>query len=326
MDLISPDTPEQDFPPFHKTIIVHCAEGWLGPVTDGAFDFFTKLEQHAFSLGWQLLSVAEGSAASQALVDRGGRHLVIGGHARYRPGLLHVAPAYLWGFWYLDPLGTYWQSSIALSDFPKDEISWEAAQYFFDGVTSHMLENNISKRPQPDREGLSAAFATVFCQRIERHWPRSHYLTTEEIIRNTARAAGGGRVYVKPHPDDAPDDVRRIMALCDGDPNLILSDRSIHDLVHASAAVVTQNSAAGFEALMQHKPIVLCAKADFHHATVTARSEDDLRAILRDVGGQTRNVDYHRYLTWFLKHRCLEPQAEDFETRAWTTIMRSVVD
>ena len=135
--------------------------------------------------------VLAGSEASDAALNRGGAHINIGGPARYHPGLLHAAPTYLWGFWYLDDLGVHWQSSIRLSDFPGEALPWDPAQYFFDGVSGHMLEHNVSKLPQPAREGQSPAFAAVFCQDIEDHWPRSHYLTTVEIIRNTARAAGG---------------------------------------------------------------------------------------------------------------------------------------
>ena len=323
MERLSDTASYADLPPAGESVIVHSGPGWMNAIVDGGFDFFTKLESHAASHGRPMSVVLAGSEASEAALNRGGAHINIGGPARYHPGLLHAAPTYLWGFWYLDDLGVHWQSSIRLSDFPGEALPWDPSQYFFDGVAGHMLEHNVSKLPQPAREGLSPAFAAVFCQDIEDHWPRSHYLTTVEIIRNTARAAGGGRVYVKPHPHSDEKTRDKIEDLCKGDPNLMVSDASVHDLIAASAAVVTQNSAAGFEALLQHKPVVLCARADYHHAAVTAKTEDDLRAILRDVGGRTRHVDYHRYVAWFLNHRCFEPQAENFEARAWAKIMET---
>ncbi|MEM7296375.1 MAG: hypothetical protein AAF330_07120 [Pseudomonadota bacterium] len=326
MRQIHAEAAPSDMPAPETSVIVHSSEGWLSSVTEGAFDFFTKLESHALSHGFELWSVALDSRASKAAIDQGGRHLMIGGAARYQPGILHVAPAYLWGFWYMDEVGVHWQSSIRLADFPGDKIVWEEAEFFFNGVSGHMLQNNVSKADQRPRQGQGNAFATVFTQDIEAHWPRSHYLTTHEMIRNTARAAGGGLVYVKPHPYLSAEKRQKVVELCSRDPNLMVTDASVHDLIYASAAVVTQNSAAAFEGLMQHKPIVLCAKSDFYHGAATARSEEELRTILRDVRGQTRHVDYHRYFTWFLKHRCLEPQAEDFEARAWERIMGSVID
>ena len=325
MHILPKDPDDMPLPARERSVIVHCGEGWLSPVADGAFDFFTRLESHAFEQGWELFAVAEGGQTSRLAIERGGAHLMIGAPARYRAGVLHVAPSYLWGFWYLDQVGVYWQSSTRLADFPGESMPWEPCQFFFDGVAGHMLGNNVSKRPQPEREGLQEAVATVFCQEIEGHWPRSHYLTTEEIIRNAARAAGGGIVYVKCHPDQSEVMRGKIEALCEKDPNLRLSEASVHDLVAASGVVITQNSAAGFEALLQHKPVVTCAKADYHHATLTARNEDQLRQMIREAPQTLASFEYHRYVTWFLAHRCLEPQKEDFASRAWARIMDSAL-
>ena len=75
----------------------------------------------------------------------------------------------------------------------------------------------------------------MFCQDIETRVPRQHYLTTDAMIRNAARAAGGGIVYVKPHPQQDSVTRARIDKLAATDPNIRVSDASVHDLIAAEA-------------------------------------------------------------------------------------------
>ncbi|MEM6728815.1 MAG: hypothetical protein AAF618_09965, partial [Pseudomonadota bacterium] len=135
-----------------------------------------------------------------------------------------------------------------------------------------------------------------------------------------ARAAGGGVVYVKPHPYASEAERGRIERFATSDPNIRISDASIHDLVQVSDWVVTQNSAAGFEALMHRAKVVTCGRADYHQATRVARTEDELRAILRGGPGPLEGFEYERFLYWFLSECCLEPQADGFADRAWARI------
>ncbi|OYZ92450.1 MAG: hypothetical protein B7Y01_01745, partial [Xanthobacter sp. 17-67-6] len=80
--------------------------------------------------------------------------------------------------------------------------------------------------------------------------------TLSELV---AREAGGTRVYVKLHPAQRIETAAMVRALARKTGNLVISEASIHDLTQASEMVVTQNSAAGFEALMQRKPVITCA-------------------------------------------------------------------
>jgi len=112
----------------------------------------------------------------------------------------------------------------------------------------------------------------------------------------------------------------RIEKLADGDPNILISEASVHDLIRVSDWIVTQNSAAGFEALLQKKKLITCARSDFHHASAVARSEAELRQILRDGAGRFDGFSYEKYLYWFLSENCLEPQRDDFAETVWSRL------
>ena len=185
-----------------------------------------------------------------------------------------------------------------------------------------MLRENVSNRPQEPRldKPLDPAAATIFCQQNELGPERSHYLTTEQMIRVTARTCAEERVYVKPYPDQTKLARKALIDLVADYPNVVVTDASIHDLTAASHMVVTQNSSAGFEALMQRRCVITCGKSDYWHATLTPKKENDLRDALLYGPEEMAEFPYDKYLYWFLDRNCLEPAKEEFTRRAWARI------
>ncbi|MEL7301942.1 MAG: hypothetical protein AAFM92_16310 [Pseudomonadota bacterium] len=305
-----------------KLLVLHAEDGWIDAVEGGHFDFFTKLEPALKERSVAPVIVTLGSELSKAIMEQNHIHLLLGDRPDYRPNLLHVSPAYLWGFWYLDELGINANSSLRFRNYHPEAVDAGHAEWFFNGVSSWNLERNVSRLPQADRgtEHLEPAQSVIFCQEVEERRPRAHYLTTDQMIRNAARAAGGGIVYVKPHPAQSDGARRRIEHLAENDPNIRISEASVHDLIATSDWVISQNSAAGFEALMQRKKIITCGPSDYHHASLVAHSEEDLRRHLREGAGHFDGFDYQKYFYWFLHDLCLEPQAEGFAERAWARI------
>ncbi|MEL6913948.1 MAG: hypothetical protein AAFP13_05570 [Pseudomonadota bacterium] len=305
-----------------RLLVLHAEEGWIEAVEGGQFDFFTKLAPALAERRVAPVIVLQGSELSTAILQQAHIHLFLGDRPHYAANLLHVAPAYLWGFWYLDELGINANSSIRFRDFHPDAVDAGRAEWFFNGVSSWNLERNVSRLAQPARgaEPLEPARSVIFCQEIEERRPRAHYLSTEQMIRNAARAAGGGIVYVKPHPTQSEGMRRRIDLLADNDPNIRVSEASIHDLIAASDWVISQNSAAGFEALMQRKKIITCGPSDYHAASLVARTEEELRRHLRDGSGHFDAFDHQKFFYWFLHECCLEPQADGFAEKAWARI------
>ncbi len=304
------------------TLVIHAEGDWARSIEAGAHVFFTKLMRQATARGLTTRVVSAGGATSQLLLGQEHVHVMVGGAPGYGPNRLHAAPGHLWGFWYLDEVGSGAHSSIRFARFSADEVDGEKAEYFFNGVTGYMLRENVSKRPQPARDASlpDPAAAVVFCQLIERTGDRLHHLTTEQMVRVAATTAGSRRVYVKPHPD-TPRALRRgLEDMAAGYRNVVVSDASVHDLAGASDVVVTQNSSAGFEALMQKKCVVTCGKSDFWHATLTPKTEDDLRDALLQGRETMATFPFEKYLYWHLDRMCLEPEKPDFAARAWARI------
>ncbi|MDJ0825565.1 MAG: hypothetical protein QNJ16_08690 [Rhodobacter sp.] len=305
-----------------NSLVIHAADGWYDSIKADKFDFFTKLVRHATGQGLATRVVAAEGSAAKLLLEQDDIHIVVGDLPGYGRGRLHAMPTYVWGFWYLDEVGVHWNSSLRFARFCPDEVDFDKAEYFFNGVTGYMLRENVSTIPQEVRmkNPMQDAAAVVYCQEIEGAADRSHYLTTEQMIRITASTCADEKVYVKPHPNQSKLVRKAIMDIAADYQNVVVSDASIHDLTDASRMVVTQNSAAGFEALMQRRCVITCAKSDYWHATLTPKRDGDLREALQFGPEAIADFPFEKYLYWFLDRNCLEPAKDEFVKRAWARI------
>ena len=303
-------------------LVIHAEGSWVKSIREEKFDFFNKLIRHATSKGMTTRIVATEGSASKLLLEQDHINILVGDLPGYGRGQLHAYPSYIWGFWYFDEVGVHWNSSLRFARFCADSIDAEKAEYFFNGVSGYMLRENVSKISQEVRmkNPLKEAAAVIFCQEIEDQFNRSHYLTTEQMIRTTATTCKDELVYVKPHPDQSKSKRKAIMDVAADYQNVTVSEASVHDLNDASRMVVTQNSAAGFEALMQKRCVITCAKSDYWHATLTPKRESDLREALRFGPEAMAEFPFEKYFYWFLDRNCLEPAKEDFAKRAWARI------
>lgn len=296
-----------------RALVIHAGETWYDAIAAGRFDFFPRL---AAAIGLPATLIRAERGASSRLIEMG-RHLnvVIGPRAPVGPGIWHAHPGYLRGFWYLDPSGVNMHSSLVGARFDPAAIDQKSARRFWNGVTGWHLPRNLSKFAQEARVegGLPPATAVIFLQEIERYARPVHWIDSLTMIRT---AAGVGPTYVKLHPAQSEETVAAIRDLADRMPQVMLSTASIHDLAAASDVVITQNSAAGFEALLQKKPVITCARADYHHATLQARSAADLAMAIRTAPAQQAAFPYDRYLFWHHGQHLLEPDQDDFATRA----------
>ncbi|KIC07469.1 hypothetical protein RA19_23905 [Leisingera sp. ANG-M1] len=302
-------------------LIVHATESWYEKLRLGEIDFFEKIAASALDRGHKPLLVHAGSLNSRLALAMDHKHIAVGMRKAQGPGILHAHTSYLWGFWYLDPKGYYWSSSLVDAQFDPGAVDAAEAEYFFNGVSGYMKRENVSKLPQPERgtARLEPAAAAVFLQEIDNFKTPVHYLDSLEMIRNTALAARG-RVYVKLHPAQAEHTKSQVLQLCSDLPNAVVTDANVHDLIEAAAVIVSQNSAVGFEALMHRKPVITCGRTDYHHATLAACTAADLQHCVQNAPRLLRDFPYARYFYWFLGENMLEPQKDEFLDRAWARI------
>jgi len=303
-----------------RTVVVHADAGWNGPVRDGADGFWPKLVGELAHQGIETRLVKARSKPAEILRETGTEHVhvMMGDMPGYRPDTLHVEQGYITGFWYLDEIGVFWNSSLRLSQFCPERVHRGHADYFFNGVTGWMLRENVSKAPQPERMPgmLEPAHAVVFTQEIEGFRNRAHHLTNEQMIRTAAEFDRRRLVYVKMHPRQSKAARRDLMAVAQDYQNVRVSEASVHDLIEAARIVVTQNSGAGFEALMQKKTVVTCAKSDYRHATLTAKTAGDLRDALDYGPDAMEGFPYEKFFYWFLHRNLLEEAKDNFAERA----------
>lgn len=317
----------RNIPAGYKSAIIHAYGSWMTALAENKHDFFTKLSRKLSQQGLSPYLVEGNSRTSRGLLEQPHLHIIVGGPAMYGPGILHAFPSYLWGFWYFDELGHGWNSSLRFARYSSDEVDKEKADFFFNGVTGYMLRENVTKLAQEPRMDapLRLATATIFCQPTDIAHPRHNYLSTEQMIETASTFDKDALVYVKPHPHQSKTNRRRILEICEDYPNVKTTDASIHDLIEASRVVITQNSTTGFEALMQRKPVITCAKSDYWHATLTPRTVGDLRAAI-EFGPETmRDFDFEGYFHWFLELQCLEPSKDNFADRAWARIREKLM-
>lgn len=305
-----------------RSIVIHAKDGWLRSIREDRLDFFSKLIRHATSNGTTTRITTAESPLSKLFLNRHHLNLMVDMPRIQGRNILHVAPSYIPGFWYLDGLGTRARSSLRFAQFCPERIETRKAHWFFNGVTGHMLRENICTQPQPDRlnSPMPKAAVAIFCQDIENDADRSHHLTTEQMLRVTATTLPNEKIYVKPPQKQPKSDRRAIMDLVADYPNICISDASNHDIIAASRTIVTQNSDAGFEALMQKRCVITCAKCDYWHATLTPRTEEDLSEALQYGAEAMADFEYEKFFYWFLDTNCLEPAKEDFSARAWARI------
>ncbi len=296
---------------------MHAESGWIDGISAGKFDFFEKLAEILAAKGVNCGVIPANSPLSRFLSHDTNVHLMAGEFREVGERIFHVMPSYIWGFWYVDPAGVHNNASLGSLPFNPEMIDAAAAKYFFDGVSGHMLRENISKFPQPVRGDMRDAGAVIYLQQVESFNRPSHYLTSEEMISTVSQTLSKERVYVKPHPKTDTARLSEIAKFVGKFKNAEVSNASIHDLTAASRVVVTQYSAAGFEALMQKKPVITCGKADYRHATVTAIYEDELAELLLRSPTKLQDFPYEKYLYWFLHLNCFEPQSEGFEDQIW---------
>lgn len=300
-------------------LCVVAGEGWHDAVARGQFDFFAILAATAAATGLRCCLAADTPGLAGRLAARGHAVVLIGPRKPVGAGILHAHPAYVRGFWYLDPMGVHHAASLATAPFAPERVA--RADWFFDGVAGWNTRENISKFDQPPRSGLPQVDAAFFAQEIEGWKSPVHHLTTAQILAVLGRAARPA--LVRPHPAMSPPGLAALRAGIARWPNLAETQAGVHDIAAAARVVVTQTSAAGFEALMQGARVVTCGATDYARATVVARSPADLAAALATEPWPVAPATARAFFTWFLRDGCLEPAHPDFAPRAWARLRRS---
>ena len=165
-----------------QALVVHADKGWHDHILWGKCDFFEKLGLAAQERGIATFLVRADSLSAPSPLEGPQKRIMVGPRRFRGPNIFHAFPAYIKGFWYLDPQGYFWNSSMMTKQFDPDSVDPDTATAFFSRVSRWRIRNNISQRKQSPATDLPAADVAVFVQDIELYNDPVHHLTTREMV------------------------------------------------------------------------------------------------------------------------------------------------
>jgi hypothetical protein len=256
----------------------------------------------------------EGGVEAAPYYDDGNLHIIDMGRVQ-APGVLNAAISYMPPFWHLDPIGVQAESQIGARNYDAAQVRYAYAAQFFERLRARLVVPRASRRTQVDAvtEFPQGALA-VFLQGNQPHDRGLTYCSTGAMLRAVAAGAQGRAVLVKPHPLALDFDAEIIDAvIADGYP-IHATVANVHDMIAASVATVSFNSAVALEGFLHRKPAILFGPSDFHHFCETVRDPADFpqamaRVLARPTGG------YAQYLYWYFEQNCLNLHAPTFAAR-----------
>ncbi len=245
--------------------------------------------------------------------DDGDLHVLDTGRAR-GPGVLNASIAYLPPFWQLDPAGILAESGIGARVYDRVRGARRRRRPSSSGCASAIRwrggrGGRRKRRSRTCRGGRSRSSCRA-TSRTGRGWPMRPGRDAGGGGHGRGRAAGAGQAA---SPGARP---RRRGDRPRGQAGLPVTPTTanVADIIAASVATVSVNSACALEGFLQRKPAILFGPSDFHHFAHTVRAPGDFPAALaaalaRPPGG------YARFLHWFFVQNCLNVTAADLPAR-----------
>ena len=243
-------------------------------------------------------------------------------HSYGEPGnILRCKESYVPPFYTMDRMGYACFSELAL--FPekfRDEISrqnLDAARAFLSDLSRDLRKANRSKYPQPpqDGAGIDKGYVFVPLQTQNDSVVQGSWIEIRAALECIVAAASeqGLRTVLKRHPLCKSGRISRALSTLERNPDVIISDKSIYDLIPGAEMVIGANSGVLFEALLQDRPVISFAGSDFGVATQQVRSREELAAAI--ARPEPPSLEWRqKFLFWYLRHYCVRAD-DSFQIR-----------
>ena len=268
----------------------------------------------------RVLSTLRDHGASTAILPRdydtlragpvGGHFDLVHNGGLDRGQALNLAPAYLAGFWYADPRGIYFESSITDRPFDPAKVEARHAKPFADDLRRKWVTARKSRHPQPEAvEVFAQGHIAIFLQDWSDPVERARHMTGLDMVRTVVEAAAGRPVVVKPHPRNTARETRKIRQwLTRHHPQVRITQANIHDILQGAAVTVSIASSVALEGMLHHVPAVLFGRSDLHPCAETVRSPAEwppalTRALTRAQAG---DWPFDAFLLWFLRRQNID--------------------
>lgn len=260
--------------------------------------FYRTLASGLRQRGARLTVVQRHNESLQNLLAGPDFHFVHNGAARGQC-VLNCAIAYLAPYFYADPKGIYFESSVTDAVFDAAAQPEVAVERRFNMLRQRYVEPRISRYSQPEaRQSYPSDAIAIFLQDWSEPVARARYMEAREMVQTVIAGCAGRPVLVKPHPRTrGVETVELLHDLAQQHPEVIVTEGNLHDILAASAVCVTISSSVALEAMLHRKPVVLFGRSDLHHCAATVQVPGDWPAALQHA--LETKWPYEAFVYWF---------------------------
>lgn len=228
-----------------------------------------------------------------------------GGLARRQ--VLNTGAAYLPDFYYCDPKGLYFESSINDMEFDLSSVNPGVSDAFLQRLRADYVAPRRSRYDQPrDIADFGAGHIAVFLQDYSQPLAQARYMDAPKMLQAVLNAPFGRRVVVKPHPRNIGPETRGILAALGrmGRPDVVVTQANLHDILRGAAVSVSISSSAALEGMLHAVPAVLFGRSDLHSCATVVQAPEDWPAAY--AAALSRDWPFAAFLHWFLRRQSID--------------------
>lgn len=290
--------------PNAQTVTFYLDDNLRESAEAGTHNFIGRLARVLQEAGLSVSYRPNSSAARRASALRPGYamfHMDEPTHAR----ALTMRRVYHYPFWQIEPTTVRWDWYVARSPFPQDGIDWSEARRF----QTFWRKRLFPEQSQTRRDGF--VYLPLQGRLTEQRSFQS--ASPVDMVTATLQHESTRTIVATFHPKETYSEAERqaIYDLSEAHPRLSIRTDAMERLLPACDYIVTQNSSAAFNGLFFNKPMILFARADFHHAASNVFALGVTNAF--DTA-QSEAPDHAAYLWWFWQKMAINagrPEAED---------------
>ena len=290
-------------PPRANQLYLYVNERQRKAVQSCAPGILLHIKKAVESAGWQcgLRSVADSAKSGDS--EKNTFHILLNKEI-IGPSSLNLRRCYFAPFWRIEDSNDRWNFQVASRIFDPSEIPLADAETFRDRWQHSFWGNR-----EITREGF------IFMPLQGKLTTRRHFqsLSPLEMIEATLSHDTARHIQATLHPDEvySDEELAWLKKMELQNQRFILSETPSVDLLLRCDYTVTENSGMSLIGYFAHKPAVLFAEIDFHHAAGSVP-----RVGIEAAFAHARSdIPFSRYLFWFFRKNALNGGANDIEVQ-----------
>ena len=263
---------------------------------NGNHNFISKIKEVLTAAGLDVAFDDDSQAARLRAMAREGRSIVLMEPPVNDRGLT-MRKTYIYPFWHIERQAERWEWPVAKAVFDPNVVDPRKASNFYRFWRKRLFDDAPA---EARRDGF--VFVPLQGRLLEQR--SFQHISPIEMLRAVLQHDTRRQVVVTLHPRETYSAAEQsaLQTLLDDNNRLFLQTAGAERFLQTCDYVVTQNSSVGFSGLFFGKPVVLCAKADFHHIALNAGEIGIGRALAE---APYHSPDYASYMHWFLQQQAI---------------------